>query len=510
MYNTGFVQQTGCAVKRYNFTFYLSALRKRGRYPTFERLLVTMKQLRFCLILWIAFTGVATKALAQSGVKKDSCVTGNCKNGNGTLRYVGGNEYSGDFKDGLPHGNGVMKYASGAKYEGAFDKGQKHGRGVYTYKSGNRYEGDYIQNRIEGQGTFYFTNGDRYEGHFVNGDFDGEGTFRYTSGNKYTGTWTKNKKNGQGTLTFPNGSKYSGAFRDDKFNGQGTYFFRDGSRYTGDFVNGDKHGRGVYVFRDSSQYEGEFVTDAIQGTGVSRYANGDRYEGQYVNGMYEGKGTYYYATGDKYEGTFKNNLMEGSGIYTAADGSSNKVTYRRGVLLKESANLQQLNDTLDIEQAPATQQVDTMQSRTKIKSDSTSVAVNNPVKAVDTTAVTHQGVPDTSSLVTETKQSQVPIQDTTTLASNVKPETADVKKKSEPVEPTAATAAKAEPAVLKCSACKGTGKQYQQAIVKKRVVTKDISNGVGPKNYVTYTIDDTVRPACYAVCSVCHGSGRKS
>jgi Ni,Fe-hydrogenase III small subunit len=63
--------------------------------------------------------------------------------------------------------------------------------------------------------------------------------------------------------------------------------------------------------------------------------------------------------------------------------------------------------------------------------------------------------------------------------------------------------------VIKCSACSGSGKMYQQEIKRKKVITKDISNGIGPKNYVTYTIDEVLRPAGYLICTACKGTGKK-
>jgi hypothetical protein len=50
---------------------------------------------------------------------------------------------------------------------------------------------------------------------------------------------------------------------------------------------------------------------------------------------------------------------------------------------------------------------------------------------------------------------------------------------------------------------------YQQEIKRKKVITKDISNGIGPKNYVTYTIDEVLRPAGYLICTACKGTGKK-
>ena len=59
-----------------------------------------------------------------------------------------------------------------------------------------------------------------------------------------------------------------------------------------------------------------------------------------------------------------------------------------------------------------------------------------------------------------------------------------------------------------CPACKGKGKITQAEIRKNRMVTKDISNGLGPRNFVTYTVNEVVRPAGNVSCGKCGGTGK--
>ena len=59
-----------------------------------------------------------------------------------------------------------------------------------------------------------------------------------------------------------------------------------------------------------------------------------------------------------------------------------------------------------------------------------------------------------------------------------------------------------------CPVCKGKGKVFLSEIRKNKMVTKDISNGLGPRNFVTYSVNEIVRPAGNAVCGKCQGTGK--
>jgi hypothetical protein len=59
-----------------------------------------------------------------------------------------------------------------------------------------------------------------------------------------------------------------------------------------------------------------------------------------------------------------------------------------------------------------------------------------------------------------------------------------------------------------CPSCKGKGKIYQAEIRKNKMVTKDISNGIGPRNFVTYQVNEIVRPAGNVQCGRCGGTGK--
>jgi len=46
-------------------------------------------------------------------------------------KYVNRDEYTGLWKDGVPHGSGIYSYHNGDKYQGNFEQGKKNGHGIF-------------------------------------------------------------------------------------------------------------------------------------------------------------------------------------------------------------------------------------------------------------------------------------------------------------------------------------------------------------------------------------------
>ena len=86
--------------------------------------------------------------LALDFFSEIQCISGNCKNGQGTYTWANGNKYVGEWKDGL-----------------------MHGQGTYTWTGGNKYVGEYKNDLHHGQGTFTWADGTVIEGLWKNGDF---------------------------------------------------------------------------------------------------------------------------------------------------------------------------------------------------------------------------------------------------------------------------------------------------------------------------------------------------
>ncbi len=67
---------------------------------------------------------------------RTGCLEGDCMQGNGRYVFPGGEEYAGNFRDGLPHGFGRISYPNGDRYEGELSRGELHGDGMLTFTNG--------------------------------------------------------------------------------------------------------------------------------------------------------------------------------------------------------------------------------------------------------------------------------------------------------------------------------------------------------------------------------------
>lgn len=97
------------------------------------------------------------------------------KHGAGKITYISGNEYQGQFHNGLKHGKGQFIYASNQSvYKGQWKDDLKHGQGIQTWTTGAKYEGKFHQNKKHGQATYTMANGDTDTGPWDNDTRHGE------------------------------------------------------------------------------------------------------------------------------------------------------------------------------------------------------------------------------------------------------------------------------------------------------------------------------------------------
>ena len=171
--------------------------------------------------------------------------------GNGTITYVNGNIYRGDWNELL----------------------QKNGQGRMTYVNGDVYEGQWMDDERSGQGIYRNSEmADIYEGQWLNNVFSGHGIYRYQDGVVYEGSFRDNKFNGEGTMTYPDnevGTKidYVGEWRDDEEHGTGIMRYKNGRVYNGLWNNGIEHP----LFVDGVLADNDEYNTAKQGLPFKRF-----------------------------------------------------------------------------------------------------------------------------------------------------------------------------------------------------------------------------------------------
>ena len=205
---------------------------------------------------------------ASGSVRREgeTCISGNCVNGEGTYLY-----------------------ANGAKYTGQWKNDKQHGQGTYTYSNGATYVGQFKDNKYDGHGTYTFDDGTKHVGQFKNGERNGQGTSTYADGSTYVGQWEDDKRNGQGTNVYANGEKYVGQWKDGKKNGQGTSAYADGTKYAGQWEDDKRNGKGTYVYANGEKYVGQWKDDKKNGQGTYTYANGKKKTGRWKDGQFIGQ-----------------------------------------------------------------------------------------------------------------------------------------------------------------------------------------------------------------------------
>ncbi len=251
------------------------------------------------------------------------CVSGDCRNGQGTYIMRDGAIYIGEFRDGEIHGNGIC-----------------------YYRDGSRYHGEWKHRRPDGQGTKIWPDGRRQAGRWSRGlPVDSRGNVLLPQGRvtpqtagmtNQSGCLEGNCNNGVGLFAYPDGSRYRGYFRSGKPHGNGRFDYPNGDTYQGQFENGLPHGQGSRISHLDNKtisgrwVQGEYVPNTPQigciegdcnnGTGTYLYRDGIRYIGGFRNGRANGYGQVFYQNGNRYEGGMQNDKLHGYGTYYHEDG----------------------------------------------------------------------------------------------------------------------------------------------------------------------------------------------
>ena len=85
---------------------------------------------------------------------------------------------------------GVLTLDGGALvYDGTLVRGKMNGQGTLIFENGDQYTGDFNNGAFNGKGTFQSKDGWKYEGDFVNGQAEGQGKLTTEQEVVYEGTF---------------------------------------------------------------------------------------------------------------------------------------------------------------------------------------------------------------------------------------------------------------------------------------------------------------------------------
>lgn len=195
------------------------------------------------------------------------CISGNCKNGNGTLRTKDNIQYEGGFKNGKFHGFGdYYDFTNKYSYKGNWVNGKKNGFGIeedFTNKT--KYEGEWKNDVFNGKGKFTWQdqldlNYEEYDGEWKDGKRTGIGTYKWKDGTVYKGGFFENLLQGKGKLTWISGNYYEGELKNDVFDGVGELHYINGTVEKGIF-KGDSLFEGETSFSENSLTYSAFSGD---------------------------------------------------------------------------------------------------------------------------------------------------------------------------------------------------------------------------------------------------------
>ena len=168
------------------------------------------------------FTGNVVKHYPNDDVYIGAMVR-DVEEGHGnSIRASDGEEYFGQWKDGVRSGRGFLLHTDCTVKEGVFESNV-----LFTL----RYHGEVVKEMTHGitttvlrggRGVAFYENGDEYNGQHSNDMRHGIGYMQYANNDAYIGEWRNGKKNGRGRLTGAEGDVYTGFWKDDLRHGKGT------------------------------------------------------------------------------------------------------------------------------------------------------------------------------------------------------------------------------------------------------------------------------------------------
>ena len=204
------------------------------------------------------------------------------------------NIYTGQWSKGVFSGRGTLKYVTGEVYFGNFEDGQRHGVGTLrpqlqqsnnnnnnnsnsnSKSLGYEYIGEWNHDVIAGTGEVKnlqlaaaedgsATSG-VYEGITKDGIPWGTGGYcSYFDGSEYLGEWKRGKRNGVGTMIMPNMDTYEGKFIGNKRVGHGKLTTKAGDVLDGLWDKNVPHGHVQKTLANGTIIEGLYEYGVFRG-----------------------------------------------------------------------------------------------------------------------------------------------------------------------------------------------------------------------------------------------------
>ena len=188
-----------------------------------------------------------------------------------------------------PNGVGTLIFLNGDKYIGEFDDGRKDGLGTYTWSNHEdmeKYIGEFTNGEFGKKGKIYYKNGQIYEGEVFGNEKDldyGEGVKTLPDGSKYEGVWSRRKDDIISKWKIKGYDKYGEIVLEIyEGNGKGLYVYTGGNKYEGEFKDGEQDGQGTFTLSDGTKFVGEWKDN--KPWNVTIYDKDGNILGKYVNG----------------------------------------------------------------------------------------------------------------------------------------------------------------------------------------------------------------------------------
>jgi hypothetical protein len=94
---------------------------------------------------------------------------------NGILRFIDGQVYRGDLKNGQRWGGGSNSWGDKQEYTGEWKANSRNGRGTHTWPDGRQVSGQWKEGHLHGNVYFSWPNGATFDGTCKMGKKDGRG-----------------------------------------------------------------------------------------------------------------------------------------------------------------------------------------------------------------------------------------------------------------------------------------------------------------------------------------------